>query len=87
MCLAVPGKVLDIDTSVKPVMGTVSFGGIRKSICLDWVPDVRAGEYVIVHVGFAISKMNEKEAHETLTLLEQMTWLEELKEGDPGAPR
>ncbi len=87
MCLAVPGKVLDIDTSVKPTMGTVSFGGIRKSICLDWVPDIKEGEYVIVHVGFAISKMNEKEARETLTLLEQMTWLEELKEGDPAPPR
>ena len=73
MCLAIPGQVLYIDTKVQPTMGTVSFGGIRKSVCLDWVPDLKVGEYVIVHVGFAISKMNEEEAQGTLKLLEQMT--------------
>jgi len=53
-------------------MGTVSFGGIQKKICLEWLPDVAVGEYVIVHVGFAISKMNENEALETLDILRQM---------------
>ena len=54
-------------------MGTVDFGGIRKSVCLDWIPDVKVGEYVIVHVGFAISKVDEEEARETLKLFEQMS--------------
>lgn len=80
MCLAVPGKVLEIDRSVQPVMGKVSFGGIQKRVCLDWIPDVSVGDYVIVHVGFAISKMNEEEAQETLKLIEQMEGaLDELK--------
>jgi hydrogenase expression/formation protein HypC len=71
MCLAVPGQVLEIDETVEPRMGTVSFGGIRKRICLAWVPEAKIGEYVIVHVGFAISRLNEEEAMKTLTLLEQ----------------
>jgi hydrogenase expression/formation protein HypC len=73
MCLAIPGKVLDIDRAVLPVMGTVSFGGIQKQVCLEWIPEVTVGEYVIVHVGFAISKMDEKEAMETLDILRQMS--------------
>jgi len=82
MCLAIPGKVLEIEKDKEPLMGKVSFGGIQKDICLDWVPDVQVGEYVIVHVGFAISKMDEKEALETLELFSQMEGgLEELKEG------
>jgi hydrogenase expression/formation protein HypC len=86
VCLAIPGKVLDIDTTVRPTMGTVSFGGIRKAVCLDWVPDLKVGEYVIVHVGFAISKMNEEEAQGTLKLLEQMTeGMEELRTDEAGS--
>jgi len=50
-------------------MGVVSFGGVEKSVCLEWLPEVEVGEYVIVHVGFAISKMDEKEAMETLKLI------------------
>ena len=72
MCLAIPGKVLEIDMSVQPTMGKVSFGGIKKEVCLELVPEVKVGEYVIVHVGFAISKMDEEEAQETLRLIEQM---------------
>jgi hydrogenase expression/formation protein HypC len=72
MCLAIPGKVLEVDTERQPAMGKVSFGGIKKEVCLDLVPDVKVGEYVIVHVGFAISKMDEEEALETLKLFEQM---------------
>ncbi len=68
MCLAIPGKVVEIDRDSKPVMGTVSFGGVRKQVCLDWIPDVAIGEYVIVHVGFAISKLDEAEAQKTLEL-------------------
>jgi hydrogenase expression/formation protein HypC len=72
MCLAIPGKVMNIDRAAQPVMGTVSFGGIQKQVCLEWTPEVTVGEYVIVHVGFAISKMDEKEAMETLDILRQM---------------
>jgi hydrogenase expression/formation protein HypC len=80
MCLAIPGRVLEIDRSVEPAMGTVSFGGINKQVCLEWMPEVNVGEYVIVHVGFAISKMNEQEAMETLDILRQMgEGLDELK--------
>jgi hydrogenase expression/formation protein HypC len=53
-------------------MGKVSFGGIQKQVCLEWIPDVRIGEYVIVHVGFAISKMDEEEAQETLKLFSEV---------------
>jgi len=84
MCLAIPGKVLEIDTSVQPTMGKVSFGGIQKRVCLEWLPGVTIGDYVIVHVGFAISKMNEEEAQETLKIIEQMEGgLDELRSDEP----
>jgi len=72
MCLAIPGKVLTIDRTVSPVMGNVSFGGVQKSVCLEWLPDVRVGEYVIVHVGFALSTVDEKDALETLKMFKEM---------------
>ena len=72
MCLAIPGKVVEIDTSVSPLMGKVSFGGIKKDVCLELVPEVTLGNYVIVHVGFALNVMDEEEAQETLNLIEQM---------------
>ncbi len=83
MCLAIPGKVLQIDSDMEPMMGKVSFGGVVKRVCLDWVPDIAIGEYVIVHVGFAISKVNEEEALETLRLFQEMSdGLDELNEGE-----
>jgi hydrogenase expression/formation protein HypC len=72
MCLAIPGKVIEINNSSAPVMGKVSFGGIVKDICLEWVPDVKVGKYVIVHVGFALSTMDEEEALETIRLIEDI---------------
>lgn len=84
MCLAIPGKVLEIDDTVDPKMGNVSFGGINKRVCLEWIPEVKVGEYVIVHVGFAISKMDEKEALETLKIFEELDGaLDELNLPDP----
>ncbi|MEK6754845.1 MAG: HypC/HybG/HupF family hydrogenase formation chaperone [Bacteroidota bacterium] len=86
MCLAIPGRVLSIDTSVQPTMGTVSFGGIEKRVCLEWIPEARIGDYVIVHVGFAISKMDEKEALETLKLFEEIEGsLDELNTPEVGS--
>ena len=73
MCLGIPGRVVSVEQSESGIaMGKVSFGGIKKEVCLELVPDVKIGEYVIVHVGFAISTMNESEALETLKLFEQM---------------
>ena len=67
MCLAVPGKILDI-TGDEPTtrMGRVSFGGIVKAVNLAYVPEAGVGDYVIVHVGFAISKLDEEAASRTL---------------------
>lgn len=72
MCLAIPGKVLEIHEQSQPVMGTVDFAGIRKDVCLEWLPEAKPGDYVIVHVGFAISRVDEQEALETLKLLKEM---------------
>lgn len=82
MCLAIPGKVIEIDTSVSPVMGKVSFGGIKKEVCLELVPEVKIGNYVIVHVGFAITMMDEDEAQETLKMIDQMNALENEEKND-----
>lgn len=77
MCLAVPGKVLSIRRDVSPVMGTVSFAGVEKEICLEWVPEVRIGNYVIVHVGFALNTIDDREAEETLRMLKEMGELDD----------
>ncbi len=83
MCLAVPGEVLAIDRSAVPVMGTVSFAGVEKQVCLEWLPDVAVGEYVIVHVGFALSKVDKEEAMETLQMLREMGELADEDEHPP----
>jgi hydrogenase expression/formation protein HypC len=75
MCLAIPGKVLEIDASSSPLMGKVSFGGVKKDVCLELVPEVKLGNYVIVHVGFAISTLDEEEALETLKMIDEMNEL------------
>lgn len=73
MCLAVPGKVMSVSDG-DPLMrtGWVSFGGILKEINLSFVPEARVNDFVIVHVGFAISKMNEQEAQKVFDALDQM---------------
>jgi hydrogenase expression/formation protein HypC len=72
MCLGIPGKVIEIDDSAPLRMAKVDFGGVRKEACLAYVPEVRLGDYVIVHVGFAISQLDEEEALRTLELLRQI---------------
>jgi len=72
MCLGIPGKIVQIEKDSQPLMGKVEFGGIGKEVCLELVPDAKIGDYVIVHVGFAISKLDEKEALETIKLLEEL---------------
>ena len=79
MCLGIPGQVTSIEESpVEMTMGTVSFGGITKTVCLAYVPDVKVGDFVLVHVGFAISRVDEAEAHRTFEALKEMSALEEL---------
>jgi hydrogenase expression/formation protein HypC len=77
MCLAVPGKVVAVEAGHDPLTGLVDFGGVRKSVCLEYVPDVRVGEYVIVHVGFALQKLDAAAARASLELFEQLGLLEE----------
>ena len=69
MCLGIPGKVVEIRDDGPLRMGKVDFGGVRKEACLAYLPDIALGDYVIVHVGFAISKLDEDEALKTLELL------------------
>jgi hydrogenase expression/formation protein HypC len=81
MCLGIPGQVVRIEAGAGDVtMGTVSFGGIRKEVCLAYVPGVAVGDYVLVHVGFALSKIDENEAHEVFRLLEELGQTAEIRE-------
>jgi len=68
MCLGIPGKVIEIEKNV----AKVDIGGVSRDISLDLCPDVSVGEYVLIHTGFAIQKVDEEEAKETLDLLRQM---------------
>jgi hydrogenase expression/formation protein HypC len=77
MCLAVPGKIIEITENDGLQMARVDFGGIFREACLDYVPEAKVGDYCVIHVGFAISLLSEKEAMETLDLLKQMTNFEE----------
>jgi hydrogenase expression/formation protein HypC len=77
MCLAVPGKVLEIEERDGTRMATVDFGGVRKDVCLEYLPDVVVGDYTIVHVGFAIQKLDEASALETLALFENLGIMDE----------
>ena len=76
MCLAIPGKVLSCDELGFARTGRVQFGGIVRQVRLDFVPDANPGDYVMVHVGFAISKVDEAEAKRTYELLAEMGALE-----------
>lgn len=79
MCLGVPGKVLRIEAGPGGMdMGSVSFGGVTKEVCLAYTPEVKVGDYVIVHVGFAISQVSEQEAQDVFRTLQEMGELGEL---------
>ena len=84
MCLGVPGKIIEIEESPLGMpMAKVSFGGIVKEACLAYVPEAQVGDYVVVHVGFAISKIDEQEAMEVFETLKQMEDLSELEIPQP----
>jgi hydrogenase expression/formation protein HypC len=73
MCLAVPGKVTSIDESNPELkMAKVNFNGVTKDICVQWLPEVKVDDYVLVHVGFALNTIDEKDAIETIQLLKEM---------------
>jgi hydrogenase expression/formation protein HypC len=79
MCLGVPGRVTRVEqNALGMTMGQVDFAGIRKEVCLAYVPDAQVGDYVVVHVGFAISKVSEAEAREVFRVLESLGELGEL---------
>ena len=80
MCLGIPGRVVEIHDDRGIAMGTVDFGGIRREVCLQYLAgDVAVGDYAIVHVGFAISRVDEVEAKKTFDALREMSQLEELQ--------
>lgn len=77
MCLAVPGQVREIYERAGMRMGRVNFGGIVKDVCLAYLPDIAVGEYTIVHVGFAIARIDEESAQKTLQTFRDMGLLDE----------
>mgnify|MGYP000356636424 CR=1 FL=1 len=73
MCLGIPGKIISIEENPLGInMGKVSFGGVVKEVCLAYTPEAQVGDYVIVHVGFAISRLDEEEAQQTLEALAEL---------------
>ncbi len=85
MCLAVPGKLIEISGAGELRMGRVDFSGVTRQACLAYVPEAQVGDYVLVHVGFALSRIDEQAALETLRALEEIGALEEAAADDPVA--
>ena len=85
MCLGVPGKIIEVrEDPTGMTMGRVSFGGIVKEVCLAYTPEAGVDDWVVVHVGFAISQIDEAEAHKVFDYLQEMGELEELDVPQPG---
>ena len=82
MCLGIPGKVIETHREHDLLMGKVDFGGVCKRICLEYAPEAKPGDYVLVHVGFALSVIDEAEAQRVFAFLAELGQLDEL--GDPG---
>lgn len=85
MCLGVPGQIKEIYDSAGARMGKVNFGGIVKEVCLEYVPEAQVGDYTIVHVGFAITRLDEASALETLKMFHDLGILEEELNPEAGA--
>ena len=83
MCLGVPGRLVETFVEHDVLMGKVDFGGITKRVCLEHVPDARPGDYVLVHVGFALTRLDEAEAGRVFEFLRAMNQLDELSEPSP----
>lgn len=76
MCLAVPGKIIEITPTPGSLMGKVDFGGVTREVCLEAIPEAQLGNYVIVHAGFALNILSEQEAQDTLDALRELGDLE-----------
>jgi hydrogenase expression/formation protein HypC len=84
MCLGVPGRIVSLEPNpLGMTMGRVSFGGITKEVCMAYVPDAAVGEYVVVHVGFAIAKIDEEQARQVFEYLREIGELDELQVPQP----
>lgn len=83
MCLAIPGKILEKSSPEGVLIGQVDFGGVTREIQLSFVPEAEVGDYVIVHVGFALTRLDAEEAERTLELLKRMGALEESEAASP----
>jgi hydrogenase expression/formation protein HypC len=83
MCLGIPGKVVETYREHDVLMGRVEFGGVIKRVCLEHVPEVLPDDYVLVHVGFALSRIDEAEARRVFAFLDSMNQLDELKGPPP----
>jgi len=77
MCLGIPGKVIELYKSNGMKMAKIDFGGVVKEACMEYLPEIKVGDYTIIHVGFGISILDEKEAQETLDMLKQIDLLGE----------
>ena len=78
MCLAIPGKIIETLESDGMKVARVSFGGMVKQVCLEYTPEVVPGDYVLVHVGFALSRIDQEQAERTYKILEELGQLTEL---------
>jgi hydrogenase expression/formation protein HypC len=86
MCLGIPGNVVEIFREDDLLMGKVDFGGIKKRVCLEYLPELTVGEYVLVHVGFAIARIDEHEARQIFEFLSRFDELDELGNSDQVGP-
>ena len=82
MCLGIPGKVTELYPENDLRMGKVDFGGISKRVCLEHVPETMPGDYVLVHVGFALTRIDEDEARRVFAMLAEMNELDDLRRAD-----
>jgi len=88
MCLGIPGLIISRQQEDDLLMGRVDFGGVSRKVCLEHVPDAQPGDYVLVHVGFALSRIDAAEAHKIFELLRELDQLTELEgEGEPEPAR
>jgi hydrogenase expression/formation protein HypC len=83
MCLGIPGKVIRTFRENDVLMGKVDFSGVSRTVCLEHVPEVQPGQYVLVHVGFALSQIDETEANQVFEFLDRMNQLDEIKLESP----
>jgi hydrogenase expression/formation protein HypC len=81
MCLGIPGEIVEVHEQHGLRFGKVRFGGIRRDVCLEYVPEATPGDFVLVHVGFAISRIDAAQAEQTLRILEELGQASELRDG------